>query len=208
MRQKSRLSFILMLGLVSSIWAASANAAQPCEIEYVESEVWQGYRFHCNLADLLKNEFSAVYAGEFNEVIVALKLPDLNIINLSITPYWSQVEVSAEIENQGLGDARAFDVIGSAQVMVPGTSTPIAVEDPMTGNNETTQIRFGASAGIPAGQTEHVFVGTFELPDRSQAYDFVVTVVADPATAQSPGGSLWEQNEMNNGRMETETIFP
>jgi hypothetical protein len=158
-------------------------SAQACEIwRDKELGVWRG---NCDLREFLVNQ---TFIAMYQRPPLIFKAPDLQIREFDYFVSGSSVEVYAEVENIGGGNAIASVVTVS-----------VNIGDPATGNQMMTQ-QF--TANVPAlarNSSRSVLVGTINVPNTSQDWDVIVYGVTDPPTMASPvRGAVIETNETNN----------
>jgi len=163
-------------------------SAQACEIwRDKELGVWRG---NCDLREFLVSEtFIALYQRPF-----IFKAPDLQIREFDYYVNGSSVEVYAEVENIGGGNAIASVV-----------TVDVSIGNPLTGNQQGNSQQF--TAQVPAlarNSSRSVLVGTITVPNTAQDWDLIVFGVTDPPTmAQPMRGAVIESNETNNSRNHT-----
>jgi len=135
-------------------------------------------------------------------VRVVDRTPTFLLPNLSVArpadPFVSgnDLNLSVTVRNEGPVPSRDFNI--KVDVWV-GTTPPASAAFSKT-------IR--TSGGLAAGAETSASIGPVVLPSIAQRpVDVLVRVIADPATPTSPGGEIWESDEMNNVRERIFTIY-
>jgi hypothetical protein len=166
----------------------SAVSAQACEIWRDEDlGVWRG---NCNLKDfLVKQSFIATYQPR-----LIFKWPDLHIREFDYYVNGSSIEVYAEVENIGMGNAIASPV-----------TVDVSIGNPLTGMQVGNSLQFTAQVpALPRNSSQSVYVGTVTVPPTAQDWDLIVFGVTDPPTMAQPiRGTVTESDETNNSRNHT-----
>jgi hypothetical protein len=166
----------------------SGVSAQACEVWRDEDfGVW---RAKCNLKDFLVSQsFIATYQPR-----LIFKWPDLHIREFDYYVNGSSVEVYAEVENIGMGNAIASPV-----------TVDVSIGNPLTGTQVGNSVQFTAQVpALPRNTSQSVYVGTVSVPNAAQDWDLIVFGVTDPPTiAQPVRGAVTESDETNNSRNHT-----
>jgi hypothetical protein len=166
----------------------SAVSAQGCEIwRDEELGIWRG---NCKLKDFLVTQtFIATHRPW-----PIFKWPDLQIRKFKYYVIGSSVEIQADVENIGMGNAIASTLVvdqsfGNPQTgMQQGASTQFTVQVPALARNTS----------------QRVYVGTVNVPNQNQDWDLIMFGVSDPPTmAQPVRGLITESNETNNSLVHT-----
>ena len=122
-----------------------------------------------------------------------LKLPNLRVRDVNVYPAqqaggeWD-VEISAVVENAGIGHAAECDVVATATVFEPPFS-PNSVQS------------FSFQARCPSlGPNSYTFspIQIGVISDLTSRSIVSVRVCVDPPTTGRPGGMIWESNEEDN----------
>ena len=166
----------------------SGVSAQACEIwRDEELGVWRG---NCKLKDFLVAEnFIAAYQRP-----LIFKWPDLKIRKFKYVIFGSSVEIYADVQNIGMGNAIA---------------SPLAVEvsfgNPLTNMQQGNSMSFTVQApAVARNTTQRVYVATVTVPNTAQDWDLILFGVTDPPTmAQPVRGTVTESDETNNSHNHT-----
>jgi hypothetical protein len=166
----------------------SGVSAQACEIWRDEDlGLWRG---NCNLKDFLVSQsFIATLQPR-----LILKWPDLHIREFDYYVSGSSIEVYAEVENIGMGNAIASPV-----------TVDVSIGNPLTGMQVGNSQQFTAQVpALPRNTSRSVLVGTVTVPNTAQDWDLIVFGVTDPPTMAQPiRGTVTESDETNNSRNHT-----
>ena len=166
----------------------SAVSAQACEIwRDEELGVWRG---NCNLKDYL---VAQAFIANYQPPLI-FKWPDLHIREFDYYVNGTAVEVYAEVENIGMGNAIASPV-----------TVDVSIGNPLTGTQVGNSQQFTAQVpALPRNTSRSVLVGTVTVPNTAQDWDLIVFGVTDPPTVPQPvRGTVTESNETNNSRNHT-----
>jgi hypothetical protein len=97
--------------------------------------------------------------------------------------------VTVELQNSGTGNAGQFEVAAVASINDPlnnGASQGTLVFPPLT------------VPGLASGAGTVKYVGSVEVPNRTQDWDICNVVVVDPPTSTRASGGTLESNESDN----------
>ena len=160
----------------------SGVSAQACEIwRDEELGVWRG---NCDLKDfMVKESFIATYQPR-----LIFKWPDLKIRKFKYITFGSSVEIYADVQNIGMGNAAASPL-----------TVDVNIGNPVTGMQQSS-VQFTVQApAVPSNSERRTYFATINLPNRSQDWDLVLLGVTDPPTAAQPvRGAITESDESNN----------
>lgn len=192
---KGKASLALVLGLLAG------GPALGCEIWWEESEIWEGYRTNCNLADFFpKLDAEIVWPSG-----PVLKSPDLKIPKYKYFPMGSGLELQVDAEN-----------IGSAESRTTSIHTVFTVMDVSGGALSPSESFQTSVPRLTPGQRIRLGVG---FPDISAAdtdgngvrdvdVDLVVMGSIDTPTMSQPNGNNLEiGGEGNNMIVETCRLY-
>jgi hypothetical protein len=171
------------LAAAAALLLLSGVSAQACEIwRDKDLGVWRG---NCRLKDF---QVSQSFIANFQPRLM-LKWPDLHIRKFKYYVVGSSIEIHADIENIGLGNAIASTLTVDQNF-----------GNPLTGMQQGTPMTFTVSVpALPSSTSQRVYIGTVNVPDTNQDWDLVLLGVIDPPTiAQPVRGSVTESDETNN----------
>jgi hypothetical protein len=160
----------------------SGVSAQACEIwRDKELGVWRG---NCNLKDFM---VATSFIAQYQPVLV-FKSPDLRIRKYEYFVSGSQIDIEADIENIGMGNAAASTL-----------TVDWNFGNPLTGTQQgTSQITVQVPA-VARNTIRRVVVGSVFVPNTLQDWDLILVGVIDPPTiAQPVRGLITEADETNN----------
>jgi hypothetical protein len=174
---------LLLLGGVS---------AQACEIwRDEELGVWRG---NCSLKDfMVKQTFIATYQPR-----LIFKWPDLKIRKFKYVIFGSSVEIYADVQNIGMGNAAASPL-----------TVDVSIGNPVTGMQQSSSVQFTVQTpAVPLNSERRTYFATINLPNRSQDWDLILLGVTDPPTAAQPvRGAIMESDETNNMLVHTCRVY-
>jgi hypothetical protein len=166
----------------------SGVSAQACEIwRDKELGVWRG---NCNLRDFLVAEsFIAAYQRP-----LVFKWPDLKIREFDYYTNGSSVEIYADVQNVGMGNAIASPL-----------TVDVSFGNPLTNMQQGNSVQFTVQTpALPRNTSQSVYVGTVNVPNTAQDWDLILFGVTDPPTVAQPvRGTVTESDETNNSRNHT-----
>ncbi|MGH8238118.1 MAG: hypothetical protein ACREXP_14005 [Steroidobacteraceae bacterium] len=165
----------------------TAVSAQACEIwRDKELGIWRG---NCKLKDF---QVSQTFIGTYQPRLI-LRWPDLHIRKFKYFVQGSSIEIEADIENLGMGNAAASTLVVDANF-----------GNPLTGVQQGTMQFTVQVPALPLNTSQRVSVGTMYVPTTTQDWDLVLMGVTDPPTmAQPVRGAITESDETNNVRTDT-----
>jgi hypothetical protein len=169
----------LLLGTVS---------AQACEIwRDPDFGFWRG---NC---DLEKFKVSQSFIANFEHRLI-LKWPDLHIRKFKYFVIGSSIDIQADIENLGMGNAAASTLVVDA-----------SFGNPLTNMQQGNSMQFTVQVpALPSNTSQRVNVATVNVPNTTQDWDLVLFGVIDPMTVAQPvRGLLIESDETNNSKPDT-----
>jgi hypothetical protein len=161
----------------------SAVSAQACEIwRDKDLGIWRG---NCKLKDF---QVSQSFIADFQPRLM-LKWPDLHIRKFKFFVVGTSVDIEADVENIGLGNAAASTLVVDANI-----------GNPLTGMQQGSPMQFTVQVpALPASTSQRVSVATVNVPNMNQDWDLILMGVIDPPTmAQPVRGALTESDETNN----------
>jgi len=161
----------------------SAVSAQACEIwRDKDLGIWRG---NCKLKDF---QVSQSFIANFQPRLL-LKWPDLHIRKFKFFVVGTSVDIEADVENIGLGNAAASTLVVDANI-----------GNPLTGMQQGSPMQFTVQVpALPASTSQRVSVATVNVPNMNQDWDLILMGVIDPPTmAQPVRGALTESDETNN----------
>ncbi len=161
----------------------SGVGAQACDIwRDKELGIWRG---NCNLKDFLVTQ---TFIGTYQPRLI-LRWPDLHIRKFKYYVVGSSVEIYADVENIGMGNAAASTL-----------TVDVSFGNPLTGMQQGNSMQFTVQAPAVALNTnQRVYVTTLNVPNTMQDWDLVLLGVTDPPTmAQPVRGAITESDETNN----------
>jgi len=161
----------------------SAVSAQACEIwRDKDLGIWRG---NCKLKDF---QVSQSFIANFQPRLL-LKWPDLHIRKFKFFVVGASVDIEADVENIGLGNAAASTLVVDANI-----------GNPLTGMQQGSPMQFTVQVpALPASTSQRVSVATVNVPNMNQDWDLILMGVIDPPTmAQPVRGALTESDETNN----------
>jgi hypothetical protein len=161
----------------------SAVSAQACEIwRDKDLGIWRG---NCKLKDF---QVSQSFIANFQPRLM-LKWPDLHIRKFKFFVVGTSVDIEADVENIGLGNAAASTLVVDANI-----------GNPLTGMQQGSPMQFTVQVpALPASTSQRVSVATVNVPNMNQDWDLILMGVIDPPTmAQPVRGALTESDETNN----------
>ena len=161
----------------------SAVSAQACEIwRDKDLGIWRG---NCKLKDF---QVSQSFIANFQPRLL-LKWPDLHIRKFKFFVVGTSVDIEADVENIGLGNAAASTLVVDANI-----------GNPLTGMQQGSPMQFTVQVpALPASTSQRVSVATVNVPNVNQDWDLILMGVIDPPTmAQPVRGALTESDETNN----------
>lgn len=166
----------------------SGVSAQACEIwRDEELGVWRG---NCKLKDFLVSEtFIVAYQRP-----LIFKWPDLHIREFDYYTNGTSVEIYADVQNIGMGNAIASPL-----------TVDVSFGNPLTNMQQGSSVQFTVQTpAVPRNTTQSVYVGTVTVPNDDQDWDLILFGVTDPpTTAQPVRGTVTESDETNNSRNHT-----
>lgn len=166
----------------------SAVSAQACDIWRDEDlGIWRG---NCKLKDFLVSQTFIVA----QQPRLIFKWPDLHIRKFKYYVVGSTIEISADVENIGMGNAAASTL-----------TVDQSFGNPLTGMQQGNSMTFTVPVpALPLNSSQRVYVGTVNVPNTSQDWDLVLLGVTDPPTmAQPVRGAITESDEANNSFVHT-----
>ena len=169
--------------VAAALLLLSGVSAQACEIWRDDDfGVWRG---NCKVKDLLVAQtFIATYQPRLR-----LKWPDLHIRKFKYYVIGSSIEIHADVENIGMGNAIASTLTVDQSFGNPLTGM-------QQGNSTTFTVQVPA---LPLNTSQRVYVGTINVPNTNQDWDLVLYGITDPPTVAQPvRGSVTESDETNN----------
>jgi len=172
-----RLAAAALLLLLSGV------SAQACEIwRDKDLGIWRG---NCKLKDF---QVSQSFIANFQPRLM-LKWPDLHIRKFKFFVVGTSVDIEADVENIGLGNAAASTLVVDANI-----------GNPLTGMQQGSPMQFTVQVpALPASTSQRVSVATVNVPNMNQDWDLILMGVIDPPTmAQPVRGALTESDETNN----------
>jgi hypothetical protein len=179
----------LAIGLAA---LTALQVATACEITRTP---WGTRLTGCQLKELFNGRYDLSIDTRTDGLERVLKLPNLVVTDVdgsaAATPGRS-VDVLAELRNEGIGNAGAFETVVVA-----------TVHDPLQAGSLASMSSLGpvSVAGLPAGGSATTVVGRVLLPNRKQDWDVCMAAVADaPAAGRPPSGAVLESNETDNQR--------
>ncbi len=183
--------------------AAAAMPASACELEWVETEVWRGYRGTCWLSDLFPKVFEKI---EIPPPIV-WRTPDLRIPKFKYFPRGTSLELQVDAANEGSARSNASTVHTMVNVMdVMGTNLGPVQGPPVTAIGELDpgdRVRYGV------GNVDLSVADTNNDGTRDFDVDLLVVGVIDAATTSQRYGPNYEltNGEANNTTTETCRLY-
>lgn len=168
------------------------QAAAACELEWVDTEVYSGFRSDCDLA-----KYFAEFDGQLIREVVRVDYSNLRAQKVDFDAYpGPTVEFSVEVKNTGTRSTPAVPVIGLADLFAAASGDPL-------GGTQPFQYTIPA---MDPGDRFDVYVGTISLrsadQDRDGQVDFdvdvEVSVVVDPGSSSNPRGAILELDEDDN----------
>jgi hypothetical protein len=166
----------------------SGVSAQACEIwRDKELGVWRG---NCNFRDfLVAEQFIAAYQRP-----LVFKWPDLKIREFDYYTNGSSVEIYADVQNVGMGNAIASPL-----------TVDVSFGNPLTNMQQGNSVQFTVQTpALPRNTSQSVYVGTVNVPNTAQDWDLILFGVTDPPTVAQPvRGTVTESDETNNSRNHT-----
>jgi hypothetical protein len=173
---------LLLAGLAAS---TMVQAVQVCEFKRNQ---WGLQISNCKLNDMYGGRYDFVLADPL--VHVPVPLPNLHVTKIGEFVVGGNVDLRADVENNGMSNAGAFEVTLMASVHDPLQKGIGVGMTPML----PAQVPFLA---IGAGAT--VYPGSITLPNRKQDWDVCTVVVVDPPPMGRPAsGAVLESNEADN----------
>jgi hypothetical protein len=173
---------LLLAGLAAS---TMVQAVQVCEFKRNQ---WGLQISNCKLNELYGGRYDLELADP--TVHVPLQFPNLHVTKIGEFVIGTNVNLRADVENNGMRNAGAFEVTLMASVHDPlqkGVRVGMTALPP-------TQVPFLA---IGAGATVHP--GSITLPNSKQDWDVCTVAVVDPpATGRPASGAVLESNEADN----------
>jgi hypothetical protein len=170
----------------------SAAGAQACEIwRDEELGVWRG---NCKLKDFMVSQaFIATYQPR-----LIFKWPDLKIRKFKYFIVGSSVEIYADVQNIGMGNAAASPL-----------TVDVSIGNPVTGLQQGNSVQFTVlTPAVPLNSEHRTYFATINLPNTSQDWDLILLGVTDPPTAAQPvRGAITESDESNNVLMHTCRVY-
>lgn len=166
----------------------SGVSAQACDIWRDEDlGIWRG---NCKLKDFLVSQTFIVA----QQPRLIFKWPDLHIRKFKYYVVGSTIEISADVENIGMGNAAASTL-----------TVDQSFGNPLTGMQQGNSMTFTVPVpALPLNSSQRVYVGTVNVPNTSQDWDLVLLGVTDPPTmAQPVRGAITESDEANNSFVHT-----
>ena len=176
----------------AAVLLLSGVSAQACEIwRDKELGVWRG---NCNLRDFLVSQtFIATYQPR-----LIFKWPDLKIRKFKYVVIGSSVEIYADVQNIGMGNAAASPL-----------TVDVSIGNPVTGMQQGSSVQFTVQTpAVPLNSEHRTYFATINLPSASQDWDLILLGVTDPPTAAQPvRGAITESDETNNMLMHTCRVY-
>jgi hypothetical protein len=176
----------------AAVLLLSGVSAQACEIwRDKELGVWRG---NCNLRDFLVSQtFIATYQPR-----LIFKWPDLKIRKFKYVIIGSSVEIYADVQNIGMGNAAASPL-----------TVDVSIGNPVTGMQQGSSVQFTVQTpAVPFNSEHRTYFATINLPSASQDWDLILLGVTDPPTAAQPvRGAITESDETNNMLMHTCRVY-
>lgn len=178
----------LRLAAAAVLLLSGVSAQAACEIwRDEELGVWRG---NCNLRDFL---VAQTFIAEYQRPLV-FKWPDLHIREFDYYVNGSSVEIYADVQNIGMGNAVASPL-----------TVDVSFGNPITNMQQGNSMQFTVQApALPRNTSQSVYVGTVNVPNTAQDWDLILFGVTDPpTTAQPVRGTVTESDETNNSRNHT-----
>jgi hypothetical protein len=166
----------------------SGVSAQACEIwRDEELGIWRG---NCKLKDFLVQE---TFLAQYQRPLI-FKWPDLHIREFDYYTNGTSVEIYADVQNIGMGNAIASPL-----------TVDVSFGNPLTNMQQGNSVQFTVQTpAVPRNTTQSVYVGTVTVPNDDQDWDLILFGVTDPpTTAQPVRGTVTESDETNNSRNHT-----
>lgn len=166
----------------------SGVSAQACEIwRDEELGIWRG---NCKLKDFLVQE---TFLAQYQRPLI-FKWPDLHIREFDYYTNGTSVEIYADVQNIGMGNAIASPL-----------TVDVSFGNPLTSMQQGSSVQFTVQTpAVPRNTTQSVYVGTVTVPNDDQDWDLILFGVTDPpTTAQPVRGTVTESDETNNSRNHT-----
>ena len=166
----------------------SGVSAQACEIwRDEELGIWRG---NCKLKDFLVQE---TFLAQYQRPLV-FKWPDLHIREFDYYTNGTSVDIYADVQNIGMGNAIASPL-----------TVDVSFGNPLTNMQQGNSVQFTVQTpAVPRNTTQSVYVGTVTVPNDDQDWDLILFGVTDPpTTAQPVRGTVTESDETNNSRNHT-----
>ena len=166
----------------------SGVSAQACEIwRDEELGIWRG---NCKLKDFLVPQ---TFLASYQRPLV-FKWPDLHIRKFNYYINGTSVEIYADVQNIGMGNAIASPL-----------TVDVSFGNPLTNMQQGNSVQFTVQTpAVPRNTSQSVYVGTVTVPNDDQDWDLILFGVTDPpTTAQPVRGTVTESDETNNSRNHT-----
>jgi hypothetical protein len=167
----------------AAVLLLSAVSAQACEIwRDKDLGVWRG---NCKLKDFqVSQSFIATYQPR-----LILRWPDLHVRKFKFFVVGTSVDIEADVENIGLGNAAASTLV-----------VDVNIGNPLTGMQQGSPMQFTVQVpALPASTSQRVSVATVNVPNMNQDWDLILMGVTDPTTVAQPvRGAITESDETNN----------
>lgn len=141
-------------------------------------------------------KLSALYQGRYDlsvdttPVSPVLRLPNLRPTDVDVGFVNRVGEVTVELQNNGTGNVGQFEVAGMAGVTDP-LNNGLGVGSVLTFPPLVVP-------GLASGAGTVKYIGSVEVPNRTQDWDVCTMVVVDPPTSTRASGSVFETNEGDN----------
>jgi hypothetical protein len=162
-----------------------ATAAGACDLGYDEiAKAWRGV---CKLSmDITR---ATLTTPELPIVRPTIRQPELSIEKFKYRLRGNQLEVFADIRNEGPADSVATTVVSN-----------ILVTDPANVNRMITTVFAPAAVPmLPAASTRRITLGTVTVDYSLHDVDVTLAAIVDPVlNARQPHGANWELIEANN----------
>lgn len=166
----------------------SGVSAQACEIwRDKDFGFWRG---NC---DLEKFKVSESFIANFEHRLI-LRWPDLHIRKFKYFVVGSSIDIQADVENIGMGNAAASTLV-----------VDVSIGNPLTGMQQGNSMQVTVQVpALPLNTSQRVYVATVNVPNTTQDWDLVLFGVTDPPTVAQPvRGLLTESDETNNSKSDT-----
>lgn len=125
-----------------------------------------------------------------------LLLPDLRVSDCWITPVGNDMVLNVDVTNSGLAKASPFWVEVTVEIHPPPPQPSLPGQPPLTNFGPFRE----RCDGLPPGGVKRFRPFPMNVGNPGDGHFVTACVVVDPSSSGSPGGEIWESDEMNNRR--------